>query len=302
MSGVPVDTTTTNATYLVGFAPGHGCSGPRTAANPDGAYETTSVEVFMPKNSDGKFILPEVRVVHGLGYRATIKSVPDPTNAAKKRVNSIVFDQFRLQAVNGTMTARDAQIFTIAVKLPKLADVKTANASLASGTTSSAAAKIYFPTMQYCDVTDQGVGVQAATSTPASVTDTADPTCNANDTIQTTLKDNTGNKPTVEATTDEKFCSQPGGFNPRDLPLAGKFYASFSTAKKTLTIRVADSAVNAGRMLSVVTPSGTVLGKGRVTGNGVLTLTLKGAKVTGVTKGLSLRLKWGSRVLATDAA
>ena len=324
MSGVPVDTTTTNATYLVGFAPGHGCSGPRTAANPDGAYETTLVEVFMPKNSDGKFILPEVRVVHGLGYRATIKSVPDPTNAALKRVNSIVFDQFRLQAVNGTMTARDAQIFTIAVKLPKLADVKTANASLASGTTSSAAAKIYFPTMQYCDVTDQGVGVQAATSTPASVTDTADPTCNANDTIQTTLKDNwttvsntpsltigtsatdfleiTGNKPTVAATTAEKFCSQPGGFNPRDLPLAGKFYASFSTAKKTLTIRVADSAVNAGRMLSVATPSGTVLGKGRVTGNGVLTLTLKGAKVTGVTKGLSLRLKWGSRVLATDAA
>jgi hypothetical protein len=45
-----------------------------------------------------------------------------------------------------------------------------------------------------------------------------------------------------------------------------------------------------------------VLGKGRVTGNGVLTLTLKGAKVTSVTKGLSLRLKWGSRVLATDAA
>lgn len=325
MSGVAIDTTTTNATYLVSFAPGHGCSGPRTAANPDGVYETTSLEVSMPRNSAGSFIFPEVRVVHGGGYRATIKSVPDPTNPALKRVGSIVFDNFRLPAVNGTMTARDAQLFTIAVKLPKLADIKTANTSLASGSNASLAAKIYFPTMQYCDVTDQGVGIQASTSTPAGVNDKVDPACTNSDSIQTTLYDDwttvgntpslligtstsnfleiTGNKPTVAAAAAHTFCSKAGGFNPRDLPLAGQFSAKVTgSTKKVLTVRVDGAIKHAGRTFSVYTPKGALVGKAKVDQNGIINVRFTGSKINKLKSGLNLRLKWKSQVLATDAS
>ena len=326
MSGVAIDTTTTNATYLVGFAPGHGCSGPRTAANPDGVYETTKLEVFMPRAESGAFILPEVRVIHGLGYDATLKTVPDPSDATKKRVNSIVFDNFRLQAINGGYTARDAQLFTIAVKLPTIAAVKAANYGYASGSSASLGAKIYFPTMQYCDVTDQGVGVLAPTSTPAAIGATVDPVCNANDKIEDTLFDDwttvgntpslvigtsttnifetTGNVPTKTAAAAEAFCSKAGGFNPRDLPLAGKFAAKLSgkSGAKVLTLRATDSALNAGRTYKMVSPKGTVLGSAKVTSNGTINVTVKGGVANRLAAGTNVRLMWGKKVLATDAA
>jgi len=326
MSGVAIDTTTTNATYLVGFAPGHGCSGPRTKTNPDGVYETTKLEVFMPRAASGAFVLPEVRVIHGLGYKATLKTVVDPANAALKRVSSIVFDDFRLQAINGGYTARDAQLFTIAVKLPKLADVKAANYGYASGSAASLGAKIYFPTMQYCDVTDQGVGVLASSSTPAAIGATVDPTCNANDTIETTLYDNwttvgntpsltigtstsnvfeiEGNKPTVAAAAADTFCTKPGGFNPRDLPLAGKFFAKLSgkAGAKVLTLKATDTPLNAGRTYKMVTPSGTVLGSAKVKSNGTVTIIVKGGVANRLGVGTNVRLQWGKKVLATDVA
>lgn len=326
MSGVAVDTTTTNATYLVGFAPGHGCSGPRTAANPEGVYETTSLEVFMPRAEGGAFIFPEVRVIHGLGYDATIKTVADPANALLKRVNSIVFDNFRLQAINGGYTARDAQLFTIAVKLPTIAAVKAANYGYASGSSASLGAKVYFPTMQYCDVTDQGVGVLASTSTPAAIGATVDPVCTANDKIEDTLFDDwttvgntpslvigtstsnifeiTGNKPTVAAATADTFCTKPGGFNPRDLPLAGKFSAKLSGKKgaKVLTLRATDAALNAGRTYKILTPKGTVLGSAKVKSNGTISVTIKGGVANRLSAGTNVRLVWGKKVLATDAA
>lgn len=327
MSGVAIDTTTTNATYTVAFAPGHGCSGPRTKANPDGAYETTSMEVFMPRAVNGSFILPEVRVVHGLGYDATIKTVADPTNATLKRVNSIVFDNFRLQAVNGGYTARDQMMFTITAKLPTLAAVKAAGYTYASGDATKLGAKIYFPTKQYCDVTNQNLGVQAVTSTKAATTDTVDPTCNANDEIVNTLTDNwttvgntpsliigtsttsvleiAGNAPTdVAPTTVETFCSKPGGFNPRDLPLAGKFAAALSGAKGAQKLSFAATAplFNAGRTFKVVTPKGTVLGSAIVGGDGIVRGTITGSAVNRIKSGLELRLVWGKKVLAVDAA
>ena len=326
MSGVAIDTTTTNATYLVGFAPGHGCSGPRTTANPDGVYETTSLEVFMPRAANGAFILPEVRVIHGLGYDATLKTVADPANAALKRVNSIVFDNFRLQAINGGYTARDAQLFTIAVKLPKIADIKSANYGYASGSAVSLGEKVYFPTMQYCDVTDQGVGVLASSSTPAAIGATVDPVCNANDKIEDTLFDDwttvgstpslvigtstsnvfetTGNVPTKTAAAAESFCNKPGGFNPRDLPLAGKFSAKLSGKKgaKVLTLRATDTALNAGRTYKFVTPKGTILGSAKVKSNGTISISVKGGVANRLAAGTNVRLVWGKKVLATDAA
>ncbi len=326
MSGVAVDTTTTNATYLVGFAPGHGCSGPRTASNPEGVYETTSLEVFMPRAASGAFILPEVRVIHGLGYKATLKTIPDPADATKKRVSSIVFDNFRLQAINGGYTARDAQLFTIAVRLPRIADVKAANYGYASGSSASLGAKIYFPTMQYCDVTDQGVGVLSSSSTPAAIDAKVDPVCNTNDSIQTTLFDdwrtvgNTpslvigtstsnvfeieGNKPTVAAAAADAYCTKPGGFNPRDLPLAGKFFAKLSGkgGVKVLTLKATDTALNAGRTYKMVTPSGTVLAVAKVKPNGTISVRVRGGAVNRLAVGTNVRLQWGKKVLATDAA
>ena len=326
MSGVAIDTTTTNATYLVGFAPGHGCSGPRTAANPEGVYETTSLEVFMPRAASGAFILPEVRVIHGLGYKATLKTIADPADATKKRVNSIVFDGFRLQAINGGYTARDAQLFTIAVRLPRIADVKAANYGYASGSAASLGARIYFPTMQYCDVTDQGVGILASSSTPAAVSAKVDPECTTNDAIQTTLYDDwrtvgntpslvvgtsttnvleiTGNKPIVAAAAPDAYCSKPGGFNPRDLPLAGKFSAVLSGKKgsKALTLRATDTPLNAGRTYKAVTPKGTVLGSAKVNQNGTIIITVKGGAANRLAIGTNVRLMWGKKVLATDGA
>ena len=81
-SGVAVNTA--GATYAVSLAPGHGCSGPRTKANPSGAYDTTSVEVFMPRTSTGTFIFPEVRIVNSSQYRATLKELAELAKREEK--------------------------------------------------------------------------------------------------------------------------------------------------------------------------------------------------------------------------
>lgn len=322
-SGLAVNTDAANATYVVSLAPGHGCSGPRTAANPDGAYDTTSVEVFLPRTDTGKFILPEVRAVNKGEYRATMKTVADPTDATKKRVNSIVFDNFVLPAVNG-YAARDTIMLDITVKLPTLAALKAAGYTVAAGTTSTAlGAKIYFPTMQYCDVTGQGVGKQAATSTPASATSTVDPECNANDAVQTTLFDNwqtdgntpnltigtalgttavpslefTGNKPTAAAAAASTYCSVAGGVNVRGLALQGYFTAR---ALKGGGIRVVVDAspANYGKVYTITTAAGAALGKGKLDelGNFVTMLNKRSAK--SVKSGDSLRLYDATTLLA----
>ena len=322
-SGLAVNTDAANATYVVSFAPGHGCTGPRTAANPDGAYDTTSVEVFLPRTATGTFILPEVRVVNKGEYKATMKTVADPTDATKKRVSSIVFDNFVLPAVNG-YAARDTIMLDIAVKLPTFAALKAAGYAVAAGSTSTAVgAKIYFPTMQYCDVTGQGVGKQAATSTPASVTDTVDPACNTNDAIQTTLFDDwqtdgntpsltigtavgttavpslefTGNKPTAKAATAATYCSVVTGVNVRGLALQGNFTAR--VAKKAgVRIVVDASPTLAGKSYSVTTASGTVLGKVKLDERGDAAVTLTKKAVKAVKSGDSLRLYDGTTLLA----
>lgn len=321
-SGIAINTDAANATYVVSFAPGHGCSGPRTTANPDGVYDTTSVEVFLPRTDTGGFIFPEVRVVNQGEYRATIKTVADPTNATKKRASSIVFDEFVLPAVNG-YPARDTIMLDIAVKLPTFAALKAAGYSIAAGSPSTAVgAKIYFPTMQYCDVSGQGVGKQAATSTPAAVTDTTDPICNENDAVQTTLYDNwqtdgntpnltigialgtasvpslefTGNKPTAKAESAAKYCSFADGVNTRGLTLQGSFTAR--ATKKGLRVIVDASPALVGRVYSVATAAGVVIGKGTLDERGDLAVTLTKKVAKKVKAGTSLRLFDGTTLLA----
>ena len=322
-SGLAVNTDAANGTYIVSFAPGHGCSGPRTASNPDGAYDTTSVEVFLPRTATGAFIFPEVRVVNKGEYRATMKTVADPSAPTKKRVSSIVFDDFVLPAVNG-YAARDTIMLDIAVKLPTFTALKAAGHAVAAGNTSTAlGAKIYFPTMQYCDVTGQGVGKQAATSTPAAVTDSVDPVCNANDAIQTALFDDwqtdgntpsltigtavgttalpslefTGNKPTAIAAADATYCSVGAGVNVRGLALQSNFTSR--VAKKAGVRIVVDASPNlAGKLYRVTTASGTVLGRVKLDERGdvAVTLTRKAAKA--VKSGDSLRLYDGTTLVA----
>ena len=322
-SGLAVNTDAANATYVVSFAPGHGCSGPRTAANPDGAYDTTSVEVFLPRTDTGKFILPEVRAVNKGEYRATMKTVVDPTDATKKRVNSIVFDNFVLPAVNG-YAARDTIMLDIAVKLPTFAALKAAGYTVAAGTTSTAlGAKIYFPTMQYCDVTGQGVGKLAATSTPAAATATVDPACNANDVVQTTLYDDwqtdgntpsltigtalgttavpslefTGNKPTKAAETAAAYCSVAGGVNTRGLALQGNFAARI-VKNKGIRVVVDAPVTSRNSAITISTADGLVVGKGKLDERGDFIGTLTKTSAKKVVAGNSLRLYEGTTLVA----
>jgi hypothetical protein len=113
-----------------------------------------------------------------------------------------------------------------------------------------------------------------------------------------------GNTPTKPAATDETFCSKPGGFNPRDLQLAGKFSASLSGVKgaKKLSFAATAPLLNAGRTFKVVTPKGTVLGAAKVGTDGTVRAVLTGAAVNRISSGLELRLVWGKKVLAVDAA
>ena len=322
-----------NGTYALAFAIGHGCAGPRTVANPDGNYDSTSLEVFMPRNTDGSFLLDgsaaaEPKIVNSASYRATAKYV---VVAGVSRVNSVVFDKFVLPASNNGVKNKDTNFLTIGVKLPSLATLKAKTYPIAAGgvAASATAAKIYFPSMQYCDVTSQGVGIQAATSTPAAITDTKDPACTSVDAIQTTLIDEwqtktrtpsvtiiasgtaavaastleyTGNSPSLAPATKSKYCSDPTGYNPRTLTMADKFSASYSAKTKTLTVRVAGSALHSGRKYAVKTSTGTILGTATLNVNGNASVKLKGTAVSALKVGDSIRLTFRGALVGADPA
>ena len=321
-SGVAVSAA--GATYAVSMAPGHGCTGPRTKANPDGAYDTTSMEVFMPRTSTGAFIFPEVRIVDSPQYRATLKWVVDPTNGAAKRVSSIVFDKFVLPAVNNGYAARDTLFMTFTVKLPTLSAISSAGYTLASGaTTGATGATIYLPSKQYCDVTGLGVGVQAATSTHAALTDTIDPDCVSADTIETQLVDdwttvgNTpsltigtatttvftieGNAPTAAAAATEYFCKKANFDVSPDRTWTGDFAAKVTGSGKSarLTIDIDDKSTMRGHTFTVRDAQGTLVAKGRANASGDARITVKS---TSVTKGQVLTLYFQNKLLGTDAA
>ena len=322
-----------NGTYALAFSIGHGCAGPRTVANPDGNYDSTSLEIFMPRNTDGSFLLDgsaaaEPQIVNSASYRATAKYV---VVAGVSRVSSVVFDKFVLPASNNGVKNKDTNFLTIGVKLPSLATLKAKTYPIAAGgeAASATAAKIYFPSMQYCDVTSQGVGIQAATSTPAAITDTKDPACTSVDAIQTTLIDEwqtktrtpsvtiiasgtaavaastleyTGNMPSLAPATASKYCSDPTGYNPRTLAMADKFSASYSATTKTLTVRVASSALHSGRKYAVKTATGTILGTATLNVNGNASVKLKGTAVSSLKVGDSIRLTFRGALVGADAA
>ena len=324
---------TGTGTYTLAFSIGHGCAGPRTTANPLGAYDSTSLEVFIPRNTAGDFLLDgatavEPQIVNSPAYRATAKFT---TIGTAVRMTSVVFDQFVLPAANNGVKSKDTNFLTIGIKLPSLTTLKAKTYAIAAGGTASAAtaAKIYFPSMQYCDVTSQGVGVQAATSTPAALTDTKDPACTSADAIQTTLIDEwqtktrtpsvtiitagtaavaastleyTGNVPTIEPAVASKYCSDPTGYNPRTLAMADKFSASYSAKTKTLTVRVAGSALNSGSRYAVKTASGTILGMATLNVNGNASVKLKGTAVAALKTGDSIRLTFRGVLVGADAA
>lgn len=322
-----------NGTYALAFSIGHGCAGPRTVANPDGNYDSTSLEIFMPRNTDGSFLLDgsaaaEPQIVNSASYRATAKYV---VVAGLSRVSSVVFDKFVLPASNNGVKNKDTNFLTIGVKLPSLATLKAKTYPIAAGgeAASATAAKIYFPSMQYCDVTSQGVGIQAATSTPAAITDTKDPACTSVDAIQTTLIDEwqtktrtpsvtiiasgtaavaastleyKGNMPSLEPATKSKYCSDPTGYNPRTLAMADKFSASYSAKTKTLTVRVAGSALHSGRKYAVKTSTGTILGTATLNVNGNASVKLKGTAVSALNVGDSIRLTFRGALVGADPA
>jgi hypothetical protein len=322
-----------NGTYALAFSIGHGCAGPRTVANPDGNYDSTSLEIFMPRNTDGSFLLDgekaaEPQIVNSASYRATAKYV---VVAGVSRVSSVVFDKFVLPASNNGVKNKDTNFLTIGVKLPSLATLKAKTYPIAAGgeAASATAAKIYFPSMQYCDVTSQGVGIQAATSTPAAITDTKDPACTSVDAIQTTLIDEwqtktrtpsvtiiasgtaavaastleyTGNMPSLAPATASKYCSDPTGYNPRTLTMADKFSASYSAKTKTLTVRVAGSALHSGRKYAVKTATGTILGTATLNVNGNASVKLKGTAVSSLKVGDSIRLTFRGALVGADPA
>ena len=321
-SGVAVSAA--GATYAVSMAPGHGCTGPRTKANPDGAYDTTSMEVFMPRTSTGAFIFPEVRIVDSPQYRATLKWVVDPTNVAAKRVSSIVFDKFVLPAVNNGYAARDTLFLTFTVKLPTLSAISSAGYTLASGATAGATgATVYLPSKQYCDVTGLGVGVQAASSTHAALTDTIDPDCVSADTIETQLVDDwttvgntpsltigtatttvftiAGNAPTAAAAATEYFCKKSNFDVSPDRTWTGDFAAKVTGSGKSarLTIDIDDKSTMRGHTFTVRDAQGTLVAKGRANASGDARITVKS---TSVTKGQVLTLYFQNKLLGTDAA
>ena len=321
-SGVAINAA--GATYAVSMSPGHGCTGPRTKSNPDGAYDTTSVEVFMPRSATGAFIFPEVRIVDSQQYRATLNWVVDPTNAAAKRVSSIVFDRFILPAVNNSYAARDTLFLTFTVKLPTLSSLTGAGYALASGSTSGATgATVFLPTMQRCDVTGLGVGVQAPTSARAALTDTVDPDCVAADTIKTELLDDwttvgntpsitigtasttvftfAGNAPTITAGNPEYFCKNAGLDVIRDRTWTGTFRAKVVGRGKSahLTIDIDDTSAMRGHTFTVRDMNGVTIAKGRANAAGDARITVPGSSVS---SGQMLALYFQNRLLGTDAA
>ncbi len=286
-----------STTYQIAFAPGHGCAGPRTTANPDGAYVTTSLEVFMPKNDAGNFILADPKVIDSKDYTATIKRVVDPTNSAAYRTSSVVFSNFKMPAVNNGWAAKDTMMFQLAIKLPTLAAVKAAN-NIASGTANTATgATVYFPTMQYCAVPGQGAGIQGAGSTAAVAGATVDPACTANDTIVDTLDDNwttvgntpsltigtsnlaanvvtfSGNAPTAAATTST-FCHDASGIDPSAYKLPGIVATKFTSKSGALKVAINAGGLYGSRNFTLKTVSGKIVVSGKLDDRGFCVKTL----------------------------
>lgn len=320
VAGAPVNAV--GGTYAVSLAPGHGCTGPRTPKHPDGVYDTTSLEVVMPRSSTGAFIFPEVRAVSSNNYRATVRWTVDPANPSAKRVSSIVYDRFVLNAVNNGYAARDTTFLSFTVKLPTLAAIKTAGHALASGDLSTAAgATIYLPTMQYCDVTGMGVGIQSETSTPAGISDKYDPTCTTGDSVTRELVDNwttvgntpsitigtastpaitmLGNAPVLTAATTERFCALKGLDVNRDAHWSGRFAVKANGTGARLMIKLDDSSVFAGQTFRVRDTNGRLVATLRADANGNASVV---RKKSAVKPGQTLVLYRNSRILATDVA
>ena len=318
VSGLAVNAS--GGTYEVSFAPGHGCSGPRTAVNPDGVYDTTSLEVFMPRSSTGNFIFPEVRVVNRGGYRATVRTSADPSNPALKRVSSIVFDQFVLQAVNNDYVARDTIMLGITVKLPTLSQLKSYGLPTDTGSASTAeGAKVYFPSMQYCDVSGLGVGIQGAGSVASPATSSFDAKCADSDSIVSTLYDDwttygntpsltigtsttnviefTGNKPTKTAS-ELTYCRSVNGAFARAISWSGEFSLSVKNVKSGIIGgTVVDNVTKAGAQYQLRLMTGARVGTVTLDedGNSRFTMAARGLK-----KGTLIGLYNKRILLATD--
>jgi hypothetical protein len=325
MSGVAINADGAT-TYEVSFAPGHGCSGPRTAENPSGSYTTTRLVVSMPRNAAGQFILSDPKVLNGQGYTAKINRIVDPANSAAYRVESIEYSNFALPAVNNGWAAKDAQFFSILVKLPTLAAVKAAHTA-SSGTSSTATgAKIYFPTMQYCDVAGQGVGVQGAGSTPAASSSATDAKCTANDQIEEVLYDNwttkgntpsfvigtsnaaanvieiLGNAPTVSAATAESYCFDETGVNPATVRLQGAITATLRPQAKKLDMIVDASPLNAGVAFTIQNSDGKVIASGKLNASGEFGKSVTVNSSWKLRAGSQIRLYFGKKAVAADLA
>ncbi|MFM8871239.1 MAG: hypothetical protein ACKOFD_06630 [Actinomycetota bacterium] len=320
VSGLAVNAS--GGTYEVSFAPGHGCSGPRTAANPDGEYDTTSLEVFMPRSSTGNFIFPEVRAVNRGGYRATVKTTADPTNPTLKRVSSIVFDQFVLPAVNNDYAARDTLMLGITVKLPTLTQLRSYGLPVAAGNVNTAeGAKVYFPSMQYCDVTGLGVGVQGAGSVAAPATASFDAKCSESDSIVSALYDDwttsgntpsitigtsttnivefSGNKPTKTASS-LTYCRSVNGAFARSTSWSGEFTLSLKNARLGVMSGTVDDRVSkAGAQYQLRLTSGAKVGTVTLDANGNSRFTMTS---TGIKRGTLVGLYDKRILLATDEA
>jgi hypothetical protein len=313
-------------TYEVAFAPGHGCAGPRTLENPNGAYTTTRLVVSMPRNAAGQFILSDPKVLDGQGYTAKINRIVDPSNAAAYRVDSIEFSNFALPAVNNGWAAKDSQFFSILVKLPTLTAVKSANTASSGSSDTATGAKIYFPTMQYCDVAGQGVGVQVAGSIPVAANSTTDAKCTANDQIEEVLFDNwttkgntpslvigtsnaasnvieiLGNAPTTSAATAEKYCYDPTGVNPATTRLHGALTATLRPQAKKLDVVIDASPIHAGASFTVQNSNGKIIASGKLGASGQFGKSISVDKSWKLNAGSQIRLYFGKTVVAADLA
>jgi hypothetical protein len=84
--------------------------------------------------------------------------------------------------------------------------------------------------------------------------------------------------------------------------MADKFAASYSAKTKTLTVRVAGSALNSGRKYAVKTATGTILGFATLNENGNATVKLKSTAVSQLKTGESIRLTYRTVIVGADAA
>jgi hypothetical protein len=84
--------------------------------------------------------------------------------------------------------------------------------------------------------------------------------------------------------------------------MADKFSASYSAKTKTLTVRVAGSALLSGRKYAVKTSTGTILGTATLNVNGNASVKLKGTAVSALKVGDSIRLTFRGALVGADPA